>query len=147
MQKKLIITTLLTVVLMCAMSHLVKADGLTKVNMTCYTHTGHCTASGVMPYVGGCAFQSKHIGSKVAVYQNMNGVPGPLIGVFDINDTGYGAPTKNINPKTNKPYGTIQMGWSIDIFQDSLEDCRTFIKTYGDKCFIKIIPPKEVQDG
>jgi len=115
------------------------ASELKKVNMTCYTHTGNKTASGVMPYVGGCAFQSKYIGCKVVVYENNDGAPGNMIGIFDINDTGYGAPTKNINEKTGEPYGTIQMGWSIDIFQDSLEDCRAFIKAHGDKCYIRII--------
>lgn len=141
--KQLLIILLLIVLTTILWVVTADAEELKKVNMTCYTHTGNCTASGVMPYVGGCAFQSKYIGCKVVVYENNNGAPGNVIGIFDINDTGYGAPTKNINEKTGKPYGTIQMGWSIDIFQDSLEDCRAFIKAHGDKCYIRIIKEKE----
>ena len=116
---------------------------LRKVRMTCYTHTGNPTASGEMPSEGGCAFQAKYMGYKAVIYENDAGMPGKLIGIYNINDTGYGKATSKINPDTGKPYGTIQLGYTVDIFQESIADCKEFINQHGDSCYIRLIKMEE----
>lgn len=116
-----------------------KEPELKRVDMTCYTHTGNPCRNGKMPREGICAYQSEYLNWLAIVYEDNNGEPGDIIGYYEIFDTGYGSETDVINPKTGKNYGSLEIGTSIDIFQDSLEECYEFIEEHGDTAFIQIV--------
>lgn len=116
-----------------------KEPELKRVDMTCYTHTGNPCRNGKMPREGICAYQEQYLGCLAIVYEDNNGEPGEIIGYYEIYDTGYGSETDVINPKTGKNYGSLELGTSIDIFQDSLEECYEFIEEHGDTAFIQIV--------
>lgn len=92
-----------------------------------------------MPREGICAYQSEYLNWLAIVYEDNNGEPGEIIGYYEIYDTGYGSETDVINPKTGKNYGSLEIGTSIDIFQNSLEECYEFIEEHGDTAFIQIV--------
>lgn len=110
-----------------------------KVDMTCYAYTGNKCANGKYPKIGTCAYQRKYLNYTAIVYEDNNGEIGDFIGYFEIYDTGYGRATDKINPKTNEPYGTIELGMSIDIYREDLEACYDFIAEHGDKAWVQIV--------
>ena len=116
-----------------------KEPELKHVKMTCYTHTGNPCRNGKMPRKGICAYQEQYIGWLAIVYEDNNGKPGEIIGYYEIYDTGYGSETDVVNPYTDENYGSLELGTSIDIFQDSLEECYKFIEEHGDTAFIQIV--------
>lgn len=116
-----------------------KEPEMKKVKMTCYTHTGNPCRNGKMPREGICAYQYEYLDWLAIVYEDDNGEPGEIIGYYEIFDTGYGIETDVVNPKTGENYGSLELGTSIDIFQDSLEECYEFIEKYGDTAFIQIV--------
>ena len=116
-----------------------KEPELKRVDMTCYTHTGNPCRNGKMPREGICAYQEQYLGWLAIVYEDNNGKPGEIIGYYEIYDTGYGIETDVINPKTGENYGSLELGTSIDIFQESLEECYEFIEEHGDTAFIQIV--------
>lgn len=93
-----------------------------KMRVTCYTATGNPTATGVMPFEGGCAAKRDWIGCVAVVYD----MDMRLIGFFTINDTGG--------------HKRIKSGTSIDIYRDTLERCFDWVGEYGDYCYVQIIP-------
>ena len=109
------------------------------VKMTCYTHTGNPCRNGQMPRKGICAYQYEYLDWMAIVYEDNDGEPGEIIGYYEIFDTGYGIETDVVNPDTGKNYGSLELGTSIDIFQDSLEECYEFIEEHGDTAFIQIV--------
>ena len=116
-----------------------KEPELKHVKMTCYTHTGNPCRNGKMPREGICAYQSEYLNWLAIVYADNNGNPGEIIGYYEIYDTGYGIETDVVNPYTDENYGSLELGTSIDIFQDSLEECYEFIEEHGDTAFIQIV--------
>ena len=116
-----------------------KEPELKHVKMTCYTHTGNPCRNGKMPRDGICAYQEHYLGWLAIVYADNNGNPGEIIGYYEIYDTGYGIETDVVNPYTDENYGSLELGTSIDIFQDSLEECYEFIEEHGDTAFIQIV--------
>lgn len=95
------------------------------MRVTCYAPTGNATASGVMPFEGGCAAKREWMGGVAVVYDlNMN-----YIGHFAINDTGG--------------HSRIKSGQSIDIYRDSLARCYEWINQYGDYMYVQIITQEE----
>lgn len=92
-----------------------------------------------MPREGICAYQEQYLGWLAIVYEDNNGKPGEIIGYYEIYDTGYGIETDVVNPRTGKNYGSLEIGTSIDIFQNSLEECYEFIEEHGDSCFIQLV--------
>lgn len=116
-----------------------KEPELKHVKMTCYTSTGNPCRNGKMPRRGVCAYQYEYLNWMAIVYADNNGKPGEIIGYYEIYDTGYGIETDAINPKTGDNYGSLEIGTSIDIFQDSLDECYDFIEQYGDSCFIQLV--------
>lgn len=138
MKKKL---TIFLIILLLIRPNLAEAKEpeLKHVKMTCYTHTGNPCRNGKMPREGICAYQSEYLNWLAIVYEDNNGKPGEIIGYYEIYDTGYGIETDVVNPNTGKNYGSLEIGTSIDIFQDSLKECYEFIEEHGDSCFIQII--------
>lgn len=116
-----------------------KEPELKRVDMTCYTHTGNPCRNGKMPREGICAYQEQYLGWLAIVYEDNNGKLGEIIGYYEIYDTGYGIETDVVNPDTGKNYGSLEIGTSIDIFQNSLEECYEFIEEHGDSCFIQLV--------
>lgn len=91
------------------------------MRVTCYTPTGNPTASGVMPYEGGCAARRDLIDKVAVVYdKDMR-----LVGYFEINDTGGHARIRN--------------GSSIDIYRDNIDRARAWVKEYGDYMYVQIM--------
>ena len=103
------------------------------VEMTYYSYTGSTCANGKHPRHGVVAYSPQYIGYTAIIYSvSENGTIGEKIGYFEIYDTGYGR--KESNGK-----GTIQNGNTIDVFQESDQAGREFIKQYGNKCYIQIV--------
>lgn len=94
------------------------------MRVTCYTATGNPTATGVMPFEGGCAAKRDWMGGVAVVYD----MDMRLIGFYDINDCGGAERLKN--------------GTSIDIYRNTFERCYDWIDEYGDYCYVQIIDAK-----
>ena len=137
--KKLISILILIALIAQPIDVTAKTPELKKVKMTCYTHTGNPCRNGNMPREGICAYQFDYLDWMAIVYEDNNGEPGEIIGYYEIFDTGYGSETDVVNPETGKHYGSLELGTSIDIFQDSLEECYEFIEEHGDTAFIQIV--------
>ena len=103
------------------------------VEMTYYSYTCSTCANGKHPRYGVVAYSPEYIGYTAIIYSvSENGTIGDKIGYFEIYDTGYGR--KESNGK-----GTIQNGNTIDVFQESNQAGKEFIKQYGNKCYIQIV--------
>lgn len=93
-----------------------------KMRVTCYLPTGNPTCTGVMPFEGGCAAKREWVGCVAVVYtEDMQ-----YVGCFDINDTGG--------------HKRIKSGASIDIYRNSMERARSWVREYGDYMYVQIIP-------
>lgn len=93
-----------------------------KMRVTCYLPTGNPTASGVMPFVGGCAAKREWMGGVAVLYT----MDGEFVAYMDINDTGGHERIKN--------------GSCIDVFVPDMEAAREWIATYGDYMMVQILP-------
>ncbi len=97
------------------------AAELTRIRATCYLPTGKPTASGVYPYEGIIAANREHLGKLAAIYtEDMK-----FIGYFECKDTGGHIGLKN--------------GTRIDVYRESEEKLKEWIKTYGDYVYIQWI--------
>lgn len=102
-----------------------------KIRCTCYTSTeGSITASGDAVREGIVAGKREWMHSVAVLYDmNMN-----LIGFFEFKDTGAGIDTDG-----DGKGDTIKNGKSIDVYRDTLQGCRDWVKTYGDYIYLMII--------
>lgn len=82
---------------------------LVPMESTAYTWTGDSCANGKYPRVGICAAAPEWIGLTCVMYEDNDGQPGDLIGIYEIYDTG-------------SDY-RIQEGLCIDVYLDSKEEC------------------------
>lgn len=135
MRNKVFILTLATILFLSNAKTVTCSDGFRQVEMTYYLETGSPCANGKIPRLGVCAYQSDYVGMTALVYSDNDGTQGELIGIYEIYYTGYGR--KESNGK-----GTIQNGNTIDIFMDSSEHGKEFIKEHGNKVFIKLVDAK-----
>jgi len=101
------------------------------LEMTYYLETGNKCANGKMPRYGICSYNKNYIGQTAIVYS----YSGQLIGYFEIYDTGYGRTSTNGK-------GTIENEECIDIFMESDQAGKEFIKKYGNECYVKIVNAK-----
>lgn len=92
------------------------------MRVTCYTATGNPTATGVMPFEGGCAAKRDWIGGVAVVYT----IEGEFVAYLDINDTGG--------------HERIKDGSSIDVYRDTLAGCYEWVERYGDYMLVQILP-------
>ena len=122
--KKIVAAALSAALLLYPMN--IKADPVfvepVKMRVTCYLPTGNPTASGVMPFVGGCAAKRDWIGGVAILYT----MDGEFVKMLDINDTGGHQRIKN--------------GTSIDVFVQDMDAAREWIATYGDYMMVQILP-------
>lgn len=89
-----------------------------EVKISCYLPTGNCTYSGQMPYVGGCAVNKEHLGQTAMLFD----AEYRFIGFFEINDIGGNS--------------LLKQGRAVDIFQETMEDARNFIRENGDHGYV-----------
>ena len=109
-------------------------DGLQKIRATCYCHSG-ITASGQQTREGIIAAKRDWIGKAVALYRcNEGGELGEFIGYFEVLDTGLGIDTDG-----DGKGDSITKGKSIDIYKNTLDDCKAFVAEYGDYVYMKLI--------
>ena len=109
-------------------------DELQKIRATCYCHEG-TTASGQHTREGIIAGKKDWIGKAVALYRCSEGDElGEFIGYFEILDTGAGIDTDG-----DGKGDSIKRGKSIDIYKNTLDDCRAFVADYGDYVYMKLI--------
>lgn len=128
---KTLIVALISTILMS--SNVMAADYSTptKIRCTCYTsNEGSITASGERVREGILAGKREWIGKVAILYDmNMN-----IIGYYEFKDTGAGIDTDG-----DGKGDSIKKGKSIDVYRDTLEGCREWIKTYGDYIMIQIV--------
>lgn len=89
------------------------------VRCTCYLPTGHCTASGVMPYEGIIASNKEHLGDMCMIFD----MDGNFIALMEARDTGGHRKLRN--------------GTAIDVFRDNMDRAKEWVRTYGD--YVQII--------
>ena len=110
------------------------ASELKQIRCTCYCEAG-VTKSGHMTNDHTIAGRKEDLYNVAAIYAIADdGELGEFIGYFDFYDTGAG-----IDSDGDGKGDTIKTGKSVDIFRNSLDDCRSFAKEYGDYVYIKII--------
>lgn len=110
----------------------VHAAELKEVYVTGYTATGNPCANGQYPVEGIVAYAPEYIDTHVLIlYESIDGIPGDMIDVYEIWDTG--------NP-------AIQEGQVVDIYHDTEEACYAFAAEYGTKGFIEVITKEEYDE-
>ena len=109
-------------------------DELQKIRATCYCHEG-TTASGQHTREGIIAGKKDWMGKAVALYRCSEGDElGEFIGYFEILDTGAGIDTDG-----DGKGDSIKRGKSIDIYKNTLDDAKAFVREYGDYVYMKLI--------
>lgn len=131
-------TVIIAAALVLAMSRNVNASDFatpTKIRCTCYTSTeGSITASGEKVREGIVAGKRAWMGKTAIIYDlNMN-----LIGIYEFKDTGAGIDTDG-----DGKGDSIKNGKSIDVYQDTLAECKDWIRTYGDYVLLQIVEGAE----
>lgn len=102
-----------------------------KIQCTCYIEAGKPTCMGSHRMDGTIAAARQHLGSVAQVYYvNSEGGIGDFIGYYEVNDTGYGAPTGRGKSeyKGRKSLGTIEAGITIDFRKPGLKEAGEFMK-------------------
>lgn len=104
------------------------------IRCTCYCEPG-LTYSGSYTYEGIIAGRKEDLGKVAALYAiTEDGGIGDFIGYFEFKDTGAGMDTDG-----DGKGDSIIRGKSVDVYKDSLEEAKAWIKKYGDYVIIKII--------
>lgn len=102
-----------------------------KIRCTCYLDSG-TTYSGVETRKGIIAGKKEWQGCVAALYEvNEDGSIGDFIGYFEVLDTGYGI--------KSDAGGSIQLGESIDVWQESEFALNSWINNFGDHVYMKLI--------
>lgn len=110
------------------------ASELKKIRCTCYCEPG-LTRSGHYTHEGIIAGRKEDLGNAAALYAiNEDGSIGEFIGYFDFYDTGAG-----MDSDGDGIGDTIRTGKSVDVYKNTLEEAKAWIKKYGDYVYIKII--------
>jgi len=109
-----------------------------QIRATCYTWTGNKCANGRYPVQGlTVAGKDEWLGKTAIIYSvTEDGTIGELIGIYEFMDTGYGMDVSDSDK------GTIELGKSIDVYQDTLSECWDWISEYGDYVYIQIVDAK-----
>lgn len=103
----------------------------TRIRCTCYTSTeGSVTASGDKVREGIVAGKRAWMGKVAVLYDmDMN-----IIGIYEFKDTGAGIDTDG-----DGVGDSIKNGKSIDVYRDTMEGCKEWIKLFGDFVYLQII--------
>ena len=106
----------------------------TKIRCTCYIDHG-ITASGSYTRLGTIAGRKEWLGYIAELNRvNPDGSIGEFIGYYEFKDTGAGIDTDG-----DGKGDSIKKGLSVDVWQPTLKDAKTWVNTYGDYVYIKII--------
>lgn len=102
-----------------------------RMRVTCYTASeGAVTASESAVREGIVAASRKYMGYSVILYdEDMN-----FVGFFEVKDTGAGIDTDG-----DGEGDSIKKGLSIDVYRDTLDRCRAWIKEYGDYMYVQFV--------
>ena len=104
------------------------------VRCTCYCEPG-LTYSGSYTYEGIIAGRKEDLGKVAALYAiTEDGGIGEFIGYFEFKDTGAGMDTDG-----DGKGDTIKNGKSVDVYRNTLDEAKDWVKKYGDYVIIKII--------
>lgn len=105
----------------------------TLIRCTCYLDSG-TTASGQTTRKGIIAGRKEWLGKVAALYRVENGEIGQFLGYYEFLDTGAGMDSNGDG------YGdTIKNGYSVDVWQPTMADAKTWIKDNGDYVWLQII--------
>lgn len=89
-----------------------------EVKISCYLPTGNKTYSGQVPYVGGCAVNKEHLGQTAMLFD----AEYRFLGFWEVNDIGGNR--------------LLKQGKAIDIFQETMDDAKAFIRDNGDHGYV-----------
>ena len=95
--------------------------------------SGTTTATGTQVREGVAAVDRKHMGMTAIVYEDNNGMPGELIGIYSCEDTGKGG------DKDGDGIGSIEAGQCIDIYRNDLEGCKEHMRRTGGRCWVQYV--------
>lgn len=102
-----------------------------KVQCTSYIEAGRPTCTGSYRMDNTVAAARQYIGAVAQVYKvDSDGGLGDFLGYYEVNDTGYGAPTgtgKSEYPG-RKSLGTIEAGITIDFRKPGIREANEFMK-------------------
>ena len=105
------------------------------VRCTCYIDRG-TTASGIQTRNGIIAGPKEWLGMAAVLYEvKEDGTLGDFIGYYEFCDTGAGIDTDN-----DGNGDTIKTGNSVNVWQPSMKNARTWIIEHGDYVYMQIVP-------
>lgn len=144
MSKRILAAILLSVLIVSLFFAIIAASGLTvsahdvadvkKIRCTCYCHSG-ITASGQQTREGIAAGRKDWLGCVAGIYSIAeNGELGEFLGYYEFLDTGAGMDTDG-----DGKGDSIIRGQSIDLFKNSLDDAKAWIREHGDYVYLQII--------
>ena len=117
------------------------------MSTTAYYH-GRITYSGQEVREGIAAGKEEWIGEAAVIYEAIprgDGYEaGDLLGVYEIQDIGYGRSSGDGIPSSVRSdkdsRGTIERGECLDIYRESYERCVEWMKQTGGMVYVQIIP-------
>lgn len=96
---------------------------------------GTTTATGKKVRRGICAGRREDLGKTViAYYVNEDGGIGDFLGIWEIEDVGFGADSDGDG------IGSIQEGIVLDMYFPTLEECKLWMRDTGGEIYVQIIP-------
>lgn len=106
---------------------------LIPMELTYYLSTGNPTASGCEVREGIVACKPEWLGKTVIIYIDDNGLPGDLVGIYEVLDTGYG------RYDSESDTGTILAGKTIDVFVFDANKGKELCKLTNARVLVQII--------
>jgi len=94
---------------------------------------GTTTCTGVPVREGICAVKKEWIGKIAIVYEDNDGAPGKVIGIWECLDTGVGADSDG------NGIGAIQEGKVIDMYYPTIEKCREHMARTGGRVWVQFV--------
>ena len=110
---------------------------LKQMHTTAYC-IGTTTATGTQVREGVAAVDREHIGWVAVVYEDNDGEPGKLIGLYNCEDTGKGGDADGDG------IGSIEAGQCIDIYRRNLDRCKEWMKDTGGKCWVRYYRQEDI---
>ena len=100
--------------------------------------TAYCdygiTKSGVIVREGICAGKEEWLGKTVILYERKeDGSIGELLGIYECLDTGFGGDSDGDG------IGSIQEGKVIDVYFETLDRCKDWMKRTNGKVYMQLI--------
>ena len=130
--RKLIIGAILLALLNPHTAHADETPEPFRILTTAYCQ-GEITCTGIPVREGICAVKKAWVGKTALIYADNDGEIGELIGIYECLDPGFGGDADGDG------VGSIEAGKAVDVYFDTLDRCKEYMKLTNGKVFIQLV--------